>query len=155
MSELEYEDGYIKGILEDVKTIALIGASNKAKRPSNKVMKYMLKKGYAVIPVNPGLAGQEIHGQTVVASLPEIEGQVDMVDIFRASEAAGMITDKAIELAGKMGIKAVWMQEGVRHDEAAARAEAAGLRIVMDHCPKKEFARLIEGRDDWDKPDVD
>lgn len=143
MSDLTYDADYIRGILTDVKTIALVGASNKAERPSYKVMKYLLDKGYVVHPVNPGLAGEEILGRIVYASLPEVPGPVDMVDIFRASDAAGKITDKAVELAASQGIKVVWMQEGIRHDEAARRAEEAGLRVVMDLCPKKEYPKVM------------
>jgi len=101
-------------------------------------MKYMQQKGFRVIPVNPGIAGKEILGETVAASLDEIQEPIDMVDIFRNSEAAGAVTDDAI----KAGAKIVWMQLGVRNDEAAKRAEDAGLRVVMDRCPKIEFARL-------------
>lgn len=144
MSDLDYDDDYIRGILGEVKTIALVGASNKEDRPSFKVMKYLLGKGYAVIPVNPGMAGQEILGQPVYGSLAEVPGPFEMVDIFRASDAAAQVTDKAIELAPAKGIRVVWMQEGIRHDEAAARATAAGLRMVMDRCPKKEIPRLMK-----------
>ncbi len=143
-SDIEYEPEYIRQILADVKAIALVGASNKEARPSYKVMKFMLEKGYDVIPVNPGLAGREIHGKTVYASLPEIPVAFQMVDIFRAPEAAAMITDKAIELAAEKGIQVIWMQEGIVHQEAAARAEEAGLRVVMDLCPKKEYPKVME-----------
>ena len=133
-----YSDAYIRQILDDAKVIALVGASSNAVRPSYFVLKYMLAKGYRVIPVNPGQAGKTILGQRVYGALPEIPSKVDMVDVFRNSEAAGPITDEAIA----MGAKIVWMQLGVRNDAAAARAEAAGLRVVMNRCPKIEFGRL-------------
>lgn len=138
MDHTSYDDAYIKGILDDVKTIALVGASDKEERPSYKVLKFLLESGYNVIPVNPGKAGQEILGQTVAGSLAAIEEPVDMVDIFRNSEAAGGVTDEAI----KIGAKVAWMQLGVVNEEAAKRAEEAGMRVVMDRCPKIELPRL-------------
>ncbi|MDD9915189.1 MAG: CoA-binding protein [Rhodospirillaceae bacterium] len=134
----KYEDSYVKSILADVKTIAMVGASTNWNRPSYFAMKYLQAKGYRVIPVNPVAAGQDLLGETVRASLDEIEEPIDMVDIFRNAEAAGPITDDAI----KIGAKVVWMQFGVINPEAAARAEEAGLRVVMDRCPKVEYARL-------------
>tara|TARA_E500000331_G_scaffold272888_1_gene264787 strand:- start:153 stop:635 length:483 start_codon:yes stop_codon:yes gene_type:complete len=133
-----YEDKYILDVLKDAKSVAMVGASANWNRPSFFAMKYMQQKGFRVIPVNPGIAGKEILGETVVASLDEIQELIDMVDIFRNSEAAGAVTDDAI----KAGAKIVWMQLGVRNNEAAKRAEDAGLRVVMDRCPKIEFARL-------------
>jgi|TARA_Y100000588_G_scaffold302203_1_gene324363 predicted CoA-binding protein len=138
MEAPKYEDSYVKSILADVKTIAMVGASTNWNRPSYFAMKYLQAKGYRVIPVNPVAAGQDLLGETVRASLDEIEEPVDMVDIFRNAEAAGPITDDAI----KIGAKVVWMQFGVINPEAAARAEEAGLRVVMDRCPKVEYARL-------------
>lgn len=138
MEALKYEDSYVKSILADVKTIAMVGASTNWNRPSYFAMKYLQTKGYRVIPVNPVVAGQELLGETVWSSLDEIDEPIDMVDIFRNAEAAGPITDAAI----KIGAKVVWMQFGVINHEAAARAEAAGLRVVMDRCPKVEYARL-------------
>lgn len=135
---LAYDDTYIRGILRRTRVIAMPGASTSWNRPSFFVMKYLQRKGYRVIPVNPRAAGQEILGEPVVASLGEIGSPVDMVDIFRNSEAAGPITDEAIEI----GAKSVWMQIGVRNDDAAARAVDAGLDVVMDRCPKIEFSRL-------------
>lgn len=140
MNHDSYAPDYIRGILQSVKTVALVGASNNAVRPSYFVMKYMLDKGYAVIPVNPGLAGQEILGQTVYASLKDIPQPIDMVDIFRNSEAAGPITDEALSLSPKP--KVIWMQLSVRNDAAAARAEAQGLQVVMNRCPKMEYGKL-------------
>jgi predicted CoA-binding protein len=135
-----YPADYIRGILQEVKTVALVGASNNAVRPSFLVMKYLLDKGYAVIPVNPGLAGQQILGQTVYAALKDIPVKIDMVDIFRNSDAAGPITDEALELRPKPGV--IWMQLSVRDDAAAARAEAAGVQVVMNRCPKMEYGKL-------------
>lgn len=141
MDHSTYEDAYIKGILDDVKTVALVGASDKEERPSYKVTKFLLENGYKVIPVNPGKAGQEILGQTVAASLADISEPVDMVDIFRNSEAAGAVTDEAI----RIGAKVAWMQLGVVNEDAAKRAEDAGLKVVMDRCPKIELPRLQQG----------
>ena len=138
MEALKYEDSYVKSILADVKTIAMVGASTNWNRPSYFAMKYLQTKGYRVIPVNPVAAGQELLGEAVWSSLDEIDEPIDMVDIFRNADAAGPITDAAIEI----GAKVVWMQFGVINHEAAARAEAAGLRVVMDRCPKVEYARL-------------
>ena len=135
---LAYDDIYIRGILRRTRVIAMPGASTSWNRPSFFVMKYLQRKGYRVIPVNPRAVGQEILGEPVVSSLSDIGSPVDMVDIFRNSEAAGQITDEAIAI----GAKSVWMQIGVRNDEAAARATDAGLDVVMDRCPKIEFSRL-------------
>ena len=128
----------IRTLLEATRIIALVGASANAERPSHEVMAFLQKQGYRVIPVNPGLAGQQLLGETAVARLADIEAPIDLVDIFRNSEAAGPIVDEAIS-AGAM---AVWMQLGVINPEAAARAEAAGLKVVMNHCPKIEIPRL-------------
>ena len=138
MKHDDYDDKYIISVLNDAKTVAMVGASPNWNRPSYFAMKYMQKKGFRVIPVNPGVAGQEILGETVMASLDEIDEPIDMVDIFRNSEAAGPITDDAI----KAGAKIIWMQLGVQNDNAAKRAEDAGLRVVMNRCPKIEYARL-------------
>lgn len=140
MNHDSYSPDYIRDILQSVKTIALVGASANEVRPSYFVMKYLLDKGYEVIPVNPGLAGQQILGQTVHASLKDIPKPVDMVDIFRNSEAAGPITDEALALRVKPAV--IWMQLSVRNDEAAARAEAAGVKVVMNRCPKMEYGKL-------------
>ena len=128
----------LRRILGEARTIAVVGLSKTWHRPSNFSTRYMQEHGYRVIPVNPGVAGTEILGEMTVARLDEIEDPIDMVDIFRNSEAAGQITDDAI----KAGAKIVWMQLGVRNDEAAKRAEDAGLRVVMNRCPKIEYARL-------------
>lgn len=131
------DDAKIRTLLTGTKTIAVVGWSPKPDRPSHGVAAFLAARGYTVIPVNPGLAGQIALGQTVRATLAEV-GPVDMVDIFRRSEEAGAVVDEAIAT----GAKAVWMQLGVRDDAAAARAEAAGLTVVMDRCPAIEIPRL-------------
>jgi len=131
-------DPEIKTLLETTKTIALVGASPKPERPSNRVMKFLLDQGYRVIPVNPGQAGGTIHGQTVVAQLSDIADPVDMVDIFRNSEDAAGVVDDAIAI----GAKSVWMQLGVINPEAFAKAKANGMTAVMDRCPAIELPRL-------------
>lgn len=133
-----YPDALIRKVLREVKVIAMVGASPDWNRPSYFAMKYLQAKGYRVIPVNPKVAGDEILGEKVYASLAAIPEKIDMVDVFRNSAAAGPITDEAIAI----GAKVVWMQLGVRNDEAAARAEAAGLTVIMNRCPKIEFGRL-------------
>ena len=142
MNHDRYDDAYIAAILNEVKVIAMVGASANANRPSYFAMKYLLGKGFRVIPVNPSLAGKEILGQNVVASLGDIEGTVDMVDIFRNSEAAAEIVREAIALKDRLALKVIWMQLSVRSDAAAAEAETAGLRVVMNRCPKIEYGRL-------------
>ncbi len=137
-----YPDSLLRGILRRCRTIAMVGTSANWVRPSVYAMKYLQGKGYRVIPVNPGRTGETILGETVYASLSEIPGRFSMVDIFRNSEAAGAITDEAIAQAPEKGIEVVWMQLGVRNDAAAARAEAAGLTVVMNRCQKIEYGRL-------------
>jgi predicted CoA-binding protein len=138
MHHESYPDAYLGDILLHHRTIAIVGASAKAERPSAFAMKYLLAKGFHVIPVNPGQAGQMMLGQTVYASLAEIPEPIEIVDIFRNSEAALQVTREAIAI----GAKVVWMQLGVRNDEAAREAEAAGLKVVMNRCPKIEYGRL-------------
>lgn len=138
-----YEDAYLEDILKNTRTIAMVGASPKWVRPSNFAMKYLQGKGYKVIPVNPGQAGKEILGETVYASLADIPGKIDMVDIFRSSDAAGDTVDEAIKLKDDKDISVVWMQLGVINEAAAERGIAAGLEVVMDRCPKIEYARLF------------
>ena len=139
---LVYEDAQIRAILDRVRSIAMVGASPKWNRPSNFAMKYMQAKGYRMIPINPGAAGGEILGEPVYASLAEVPERIDMVQVFRNSEAAGPIVDEAIAVAEEKGIGVIWMQLGVRNEAAGARAEAAGLEVIMDRCPKIEFGRL-------------
>lgn len=139
-----YSDAYIRDILITYRTIAMVGASPNTSRPSYFAMKYLKAKGFRVIPVNPGQAGQEILGERVYASLADIEEPVDIVDIFRNSEAALGITREAI----RIGAHVVWMQLGVRNDEAAKLAEDAGLKVVMNRCPKIEYGRL-SGELNW------
>ena len=146
MDHSAYPTDYIRGILQSVKTIALVGASQSPARPSWIVTKYLLERGYDVIPVNPGLAGQELLGKRVYGTLKEIPQPLDMVEIFRNSQAAGPITDEALTLDSLP--KVIWMQLSVRNDEAAARAEARGVKVVMDRCPKIEFGRL-SGEISW------
>ena len=138
LDPIPYSDAKLRAILASVRTIALVGASANWNRPSYFVMKYLQGKGYRVIPVNPGLAGQDLLGERVYGSLRDIPEKVDMVEVFRASNTVGPIADDAIAI----GAPVLWMQLGVRNEDAAARAEAAGLEVVMDRCPKIEFGRL-------------
>lgn len=140
MNHDAYADSLIRDVLKTVKRIALVGASANEARPSWIVTKYLLDRGYEVVPVNPGLAGQTLLGRTVYGSLKDIPGPVDMVEIFRNSEAAGPITDEALSLDPLP--KVIWMQLSVRNEEAAARAEAKGLTVIMNRCPKIEYGRL-------------
>ena len=131
-------DAEIAELLGSVRTIALVGASDRPDRASYGVMKYLQDHGYRVMPVNPAITGETVHGEFVWRELSEIGEPIDMVDVFRRSEAAGETVDAAIAA----GAKAVWMQLGVINEAAAARAEAAGLKVVMDRCPKIEISRL-------------
>ena len=144
MNHDRYDDLYLRRILRETKTIAMVGASANWNRPSYFAMKYLLDRGYKVIPVNPAAVGQEIMGQKVYGSLEELPVKADMVDIFRNAEAAGPITDEAI----RHGAKVVWMQLGVVNPAAAKRAEDAGLKVVMNRCPKIEQSRLA-GTIEW------
>lgn len=141
MNHDEYSDSYIRGILNTVKTIAMVGISPKDNRPSYFAFKYLLERGYHMIPVNPGQAGKEILGQKVYAKLSDIPEPVDMVDIFRASQFAVPVVEEALTLRPKPAV--IWMQLGVRNDAAAALAEAAGVKVVMNRCPKIEYSRLV------------
>jgi predicted CoA-binding protein len=138
-AELRYNDADLRRILQEVKTIAMVGASMNEMRPSYFAMLYLQGKGFRVMPVNPRYAGQTLLGETVHPDLASLPLVPDMVDIFRRSEDAPPIVDEAI----RIGAKVVWMQLGVRDDAAAARAEAAGLKVVMNRCPKIEYGRLF------------
>jgi predicted CoA-binding protein len=138
MNHDSYCDDYLRGILDSVKTIAMVGASENWNRPSYFAMKYLQGKDFRVIPVNPVAKASEILGEKVYKSLAETLDKIDMVDIFRRSEEAGPLVDQAIEI----GAKVLWMQIGVVNPEAAAKAEAAGLKVVMNRCPKIEYSRL-------------
>jgi len=140
MDHDRYPDAYIRAILTSVKTVALVGASSNPARPSWIVTKYLSERGYDVIPVNPGLAGQRILNLPVYGRLSDIPRPIDMVEIFRNSQAAGPITDEALAL--RPPPKVIWMQLSVRNDDAAQKAEAAGIRVVMNRCPKIEYGRL-------------
>ncbi|MDF1624853.1 MAG: CoA-binding protein [Parvibaculaceae bacterium] len=144
MESEPYSPTLLSRILKETKTIALVGASADWRKASYIVMKYMLSKGYEVIPVNPREVGNEILGCTVFATLADIQSPIDMVDIFRNSNAAGPITDEAITV----GAKTIWMQIGVINNEAAQRARQAGLTVIMDRCPKVEYSRL-SGEGGW------
>jgi predicted CoA-binding protein len=140
MNHDNYADTYIRGILNTVKTIAMVGVSPKDNRPSYFAFKYLLERGYKMIPVNPGQAGKDILGQKVYATLADVPVPIDMVDIFRASKYAMSVVDEALALNPKPQV--IWMQLTVRDDAAAAKAEAAGLKVVMNRCPKIEYGRL-------------
>lgn len=140
MTHDRYRDSDIRDILESVKTIAIVGASEKDVRPSYFVAKYLIDKGFRVFPINPGLAGRAILGRMTYAALRDVPEPIDMVDIFRACDAVPGIVEEALALDPRPNV--VWMQIGVRHDEAAGWAEAAGLRVVMNRCPKIEYGRL-------------
>jgi predicted CoA-binding protein len=133
-----YPDAYLSDVLTSVRTIAVVGASPRRERPSHRVMAYLQRCGYRTIPVNPNAVGSTINGETVYRRLAEIPEPVDMVDVFRRSEAAGEAVDEAIAI----GAKVIWMQLGVRDDAAATRAEARGLKVVMNRCPAIEIPRL-------------
>lgn len=140
MNHDQYEDTYIRSILDQVKSIAIVGASANQVRPSFFVLKYMLSKGYDVMPVNPGQAGKEIAGAMTFATLADIDRPADMVDIFRNSDAAMGVVKEALLLDPLP--KVIWMQLQVRNDDAAKLAEAKGIKVVMNRCPKIEYARL-------------
>lgn len=137
-------DDLIIGILESVKTIALVGASANTSRPSYGVMKFLLENGYVVYPLNPGLEGEELLGQKIYAKLSDVPSPCDMVNIFRNSEQAGKVCDEAILLALEKNIQVVWMQLGITNDAASAKATNAGLIAIQDRCVKIEYQRLMK-----------
>jgi predicted CoA-binding protein len=140
MNHDAYPDSYIRGILNTVKTIAMVGFSPKENRPSYFAFNYLIERGYRVIPINPGHAGRDVLGQKVYACLSEVPEPIDMVDIFRGSEHVPPIVEEALTLTPKPSV--IWMQLTVRNEQAAKRAEDAGLKVVMDRCPKIEYGRL-------------
>lgn len=140
MNHDSYDNTHIAGILNSVKTIAMVGASANDVRPSYFVLKYLLAKGFSVFPINPGQAGKQILGRMTYARLADVPEPIDMVDIFRAASAVPGIVDEVLRLDPLP--KVLWMQLGVRHDETAARAEAAGIKVVMNRCPKIEYGKL-------------
>lgn len=143
MSGPAYEDDVVRGVLAGAKTIAVVGASPNPSRASHYVMAYLQSKGYRTIPVNPRAAGLEINGEKVYSRLADVPAPVDMVDVFRNSSAARDVVDEAMAERNRLGIRSIWMQLGVRNDAAAQRAEAAGIAVVMDRCPKIEYPRLF------------
>lgn len=140
MNHDTYDDDYIRRVLKDVKTIAVLGASPNPARPSHGVMKFLLSKGYSVFPVNPGQEGKEILGQPVYAKLADIPDAIDMVDVFRAPENLPAVVEEVILMSPRP--KVIWGQLSVRHDDAAAKAEAYGIEMIMDRCPAIEYPRL-------------
>jgi predicted CoA-binding protein len=140
MNHDNYDDSYIRGILNTVKTIAMVGASAKDNRPSYFAFKYLMERGYSMIPINPGLAGKELLGRRIYGRLSEVPEPIDMVDIFRAANYAVPVVQEALTLTPKPRV--IWMQLTVRNDEAAALAEANGMKVVMNRCPKIEYGRL-------------
>lgn len=140
MSTLIYSDAFVQQVLTESKVIALVGASAKEDRPSHEVMKYLQDKGYKVHPINPGMAGQTLLGMTVYGSLADVPEPIDMVDIFRNSEAAGEVTNEALALDPKP--KTIWMQLQIVNEDAAEAAQNAGVKVIMDRCPKIEIRRL-------------
>lgn len=136
-----YDQSLIRKVLTDTKTIAVVGASANPSRPSYGVMRFLLGKGYHVIPVNPGHAGQEIHGQKVVGKLADIDEPIDMVDVFRAADQLPAVVDEVLAL--KVLPKVIWGQLTVRNDAAAAKAEEKGITVIMDRCPAIEYPRVM------------
>jgi predicted CoA-binding protein len=146
MNHDKYDDSYIRGIMNSVKSVAIVGASPKDNRPSHFVVKYLNERGYKVFPINPGQGDGDIAGIKAYAKLADVPEPIDMIDVFRSSDAVPGVLDEALKLPTMP--KVFWMQLGVRHDESAARAEAAGMKVVMDRCPKIEYGRL-SGEINW------
>ena len=141
MNHDSYDPALIRDVLKNTRRIAMVGASPNPARPSNGVLRFLVGKGYDVVPINPGHAGKEIHGQTVVASLADVDGPIDMVDVFRAADQLPALVDEILALPNRP--KVIWGQLTVRHDEAARKAEDAGITVIMDRCPAIEYPRLI------------
>jgi predicted CoA-binding protein len=141
MNHDSYSPDLIRDVLTTVKRIAMVGASPNPSRPSNGVLRFLVGKGYDVVPINPGHAGKQIHGQTVVASLADVDGPIDMVDVFRAADQLPALVDEVLALTDRP--KVIWGQLTVRNDEAARKAEEAGITVIMDRCPAIEFPRLV------------
>ncbi|TCM57580.1 hypothetical protein C8J36_102382 [Rhizobium sp. PP-F2F-G48] len=141
MNHDQYPDIYLADILRSTRTIALVGASANPERPSHRVMGFLLRKGFTVHPVNPGLAGTQLQGRTVYARLADIPEPIDMIDVFRAADALPALVDEALALDPLP--KVIWGQLSVRNDTAAAKAEARGIKVVMDRCPAIEYPRLV------------
>lgn len=141
MNHDSYDPNMIRNVLKNTKRIAMVGASPNPSRPSNGVLRFLLDRGYDVVPINPGHAGKEIHGQTVVASLADIEGPVDMVDVFRAADQLSSTVDEILAMPNRP--KVIWGQLTVRDDDAAKKAEEAGITVIMNRCPAIEYPRLI------------
>jgi predicted CoA-binding protein len=140
MNHDRYDDNYIRGILNTVKTVAVVGASANESRPSLFVVKYLAERGYKVFPINPGRGGELTGGMKTYAKLSDVPEKIDMVDVFRRSEDVPKILDEVLALPNRPAV--FWMQQGVRNNEAAAKAEAAGMKVVMNRCPKIEYGRL-------------
>ncbi|MGE0603955.1 MAG: CoA-binding protein [Xanthobacteraceae bacterium] len=146
MDHEKYDDSYIRGILHEVKSVAIVGASPKDNRPSHFVVKYLKERGYKVFPINPGQGDSEIAGVKAYAKLSDVPEPIDMIDVFRSSDAVPAVLDEALKLSPPP--KVFWMQLSVRNEEAAKRAEEAGMKVVMDRCPKIEYGRL-SGEINW------
>ena len=140
---LAYDDDFLRRVLAGARTIAVVGASSKPLRASNRVMAYLQSRGYRTVPVNPYEVGRKIHGEEVYPRLADVPAPVDLVDVFRNSRAAGDVVAEVLAAKDRLAIRAIWMQLGVRDDAAAGRAEATGLAVVMDHCPAIEYPRLF------------
>jgi predicted CoA-binding protein len=139
--EEPYTDDYIRDILDDTKTIAMVGASSDPERPSNQIMQYLQAAGFRVIPVNPGIGAEGLFGETAYASLDDVPDQIDMVDVFRRSDAVAGIVDELIPIIASKGIRYLWLQLGVVDEASGDRARKAGLEVVMDRCLKIEHKR--------------
>jgi predicted CoA-binding protein len=146
MNHDKYDDSYIRGILHAVKSVAIVGASPKDNRPSHFVVKYLAERGYKVFPINPGQGDGEIGGIKAYAKLADVPEPIDMIDVFRSSDAVPGVLDEALQLSPRP--KVFWMQLGVRHEDSAKRAEEAGMQVVMDRCPKIEYGRM-SGEINW------